>query len=133
MMYIDRNLCGGVGAYKSSLGSVHQAVFPGTAESAWRNGQLLKGCFFSNLKWHPWTGISPEGVTTLFACFYVFCFVFLGPHPWHLEVPRLGVELELQPLAYARTTATRDPSCICNLHHSSRQHQILNPLRESRD
>ena len=21
--------------------------------------------------------------------------VFLGPHPWHLEVPRLGVELEL--------------------------------------
>ena len=24
---------------------------------------------------------------------------FLGPHPWHMEVPRLGVELELQLLA----------------------------------
>ena len=26
----------------------------------------------------------------------VFCFlVFLGPHSWHMEVPRLGVESEL--------------------------------------
>ena len=24
-----------------------------------------------------------------------FFFRFLGPHPWHMEVPRLGVELEL--------------------------------------
>ena len=23
---------------------------------------------------------------------FVFCFVFLEPHPWHMEVPRLGVE-----------------------------------------
>ena len=27
--------------------------------------------------------------------FYYFNFVFLGPHLWHMEVPRLGVELEL--------------------------------------
>ena len=26
-----------------------------------------------------------------------------------------------------------NPSCVCNLHHSSRQHQILNPLSEARD
>ena len=26
-----------------------------------------------------------------------FIFGFLGPHPWHMEVPRLGVKLELQP------------------------------------
>ena len=26
-----------------------------------------------------------------------------------------------------------DPSCICNLQHSSRQHQILNSLRKARD
>ena len=26
-----------------------------------------------------------------------------------------------------------DPSCICNLHHSSRQHWILNPLSDARD
>ena len=28
------------------------------------------------------------------ACLFV-CFLFLGPHPWHMEVPRLGVRLEL--------------------------------------
>ena len=25
----------------------------------------------------------------------IFFFFFLGPHPWHVEVPRLGVEVEL--------------------------------------
>ena len=25
----------------------------------------------------------------------VFFFCFLGPHPWHMEVTRLGVKLEL--------------------------------------
>ena len=34
-----------------------------------------------------------------------FFFVFLGPHPWHTEVPRLGVELELQLPAYTTITA----------------------------
>ena len=36
-------------------------------------------------------------------------------------------------LAYAGATATRDPSLVCNLHHSSRQRQILNPLGEARN
>ena len=36
----------------------------------------------------------------LFACFFVLDFfglflLFLGPLPWHMEVPRLGVESEL--------------------------------------
>ena len=60
-------------------------------------------------------------------------FVFLGPHPRHMEVPRLGVKSELQQLAYTTATATRDPSHVCNLHHRSRQRQILNPLSEARD
>ena len=50
-----------------------------------------------------------------------------------MEVPRLVVELELQPLVYATAKAKPDPSCICNLHHSSQQCQILNPLSEARD
>ena len=50
-----------------------------------------------------------------------------------MEVPRLGVESELQPLAYTTDAAMRDPSCICNLHHSSQQRQILNPLSKARD
>ena len=31
------------------------------------------------------------------------------------------------------STATWDLSCICNLHHSSEQLQILNPMRKARD
>ena len=29
-----------------------------------------------------------------------------------MEVPRLGVELELQLLAYTTASATQDPSCV---------------------
>ena len=50
-----------------------------------------------------------------------------------MEVPRLGVESELQLPAYTTATAMQDLSRIFNLHHSSRQHQILNPLRKARD
>ena len=50
-----------------------------------------------------------------------------------MEVPRLGVQLELELLATATVTAAWDPSLISNLHHSSQQHQILNPLSKGRD
>ena len=50
-----------------------------------------------------------------------------------MEVPRLGVELELPLLAYAIAIAMWDLSCVCDLYHSSWQHWILNPLREARD
>ena len=65
----------------------------------------------------------------LFVCLFVFC--FLGLCPWHMEVPRLGVESELQLLAYTTVTATWDLSCICDLYHSSWQCRILN-LSEAR-
>ena len=51
-----------------------------------------------------------------------------GPHLWHMEVPRLGTELELQLPAYTTAIAMPDPSHVCDLHHSSRQSWILNPL-----
>jgi len=50
-----------------------------------------------------------------------------------MEVPRLEVESELQLLAYTTATTTQDQSHICDLHHSSWQHQIVNPLNEARD
>ena len=53
---------------------------------------------------------------------------FLGPHPGHMEVPRLG---ELQLLVCARATATPDSSCVFDLNYSSWQHWILNPLSEA--
>ena len=50
-----------------------------------------------------------------------------------MEVPRLGVKSELQLPAYITATATRDPSRVCNLHHSSQQRRIVNPLSKGRD
>ena len=50
-----------------------------------------------------------------------------------MEVPRLGVESELQLPAYTAATATQDPSHIFDLRHSSQQHWFLNPLSEARD
>ena len=52
---------------------------------------------------------------------------------WHMEVPRLGVQSELQLPAYTRATATPDPSHVCDLYHSSWQCRILNPLSKGRD
>ena len=36
-------------------------------------------------------------------------------------------------LAYVTATAKTDTSCLCDLHHSSQQHWIHNPLSEARD
>ena len=61
-----------------------------------------------------------------------FFFSFFWPHLWHMEIPRLEIKSELQLPTYATATATGDLRCICDLHHSSRQHWILNPLSEAR-
>ena len=60
-------------------------------------------------------------------------FCFLGPYLQHTKVPRFGVSWQLQLLATATATAMPDPSCMCDLHHSSQQCRILRPLREARD
>ena len=60
--------------------------------------------------------------------------LFLGLHLQYIEVPRLGVESELQLPAYATVTAMPEPSCVCDLiYHSSQQCQIVNPLSKARD
>ena len=63
----------------------------------------------------------------------LFFFVFLGPHPQHLEIPSLEVQSEPQLSACARATAMPDLSCVCSLQDSSWQRRILNLLREARD
>ena len=69
--------------------------------------------------------------------FFFFC--FLVPNLRHMEVPRLEVKSELQLPAYTTATEMSDPTpqpqkChVCQLHHSSQQCQILNPLSEARD
>ena len=60
---------------------------------------------------------------------FLFLFFLLGLHMQHTEVPRVGVKLELlQPHQWCQ-----DPSRVCNLHHSSWQYWILNPLSRARD
>ena len=54
-----------------------------------------------------------ENVANIFKFYFIFLsFVFLGPYPRHMEVPRLGVQLKLQLLAYTTATAMPDPSHI---------------------
>ena len=56
-------------------------------------------------------------ISFFFFVFFVCLFVFLGPHPWHMKVPRLGVQLEqysnTRSEPHLRTTpqltATPDP------------------------
>ena len=64
---------------------------------------------------------------------FSFSFCFLGPHPRHMEVPSLGVQSELQLLAYVTYTATPDLSHVFDLHHSSRQCQTHSPVSKARD
>ena len=56
--------------------------------------------------------------------FILFYLVFLGPHPKHMEVPRL---------AYSTATATPDTNHVFDLHQSSLQRQVLNLLSKSRE
>ena len=85
----------------------------------------------------PYPRNCPLGTHTVFTYLplafpFFFLFFFLGLHPHHMEVPRLGVGLELQLPATA--IATRDPSLVCDLHHSSWQSRwIANPLSEAGD
>ena len=57
-------------------------------------------------------------------CNYYFFFYFLsffwGLHPWLAA-----------GLCHSHSHAI--PSCICDLHHSSQKHRILNPLSKARD
>ena len=68
-------------------------------------------------------GCSKDMVLFIYLFIYLltYLFIFLGPHLWHIEVPRLGIKLELQLLAYATAIAMPDPSHECDLHHSSQQ------------
>ena len=65
--------------------------------TCWATRELQKFEHFNQ------TTLGDSGFSVVF-CF-CFCFCFLGLHPQHMEVPRLGVESELQLLAYATATA----------------------------
>ena len=61
-----------------------------------------------------------------------YYYYYLWLHLWHMEVPRLGVESELQLQAYVTARATPNLSHICDLCCSLQQSQILNSLSKAR-
>ena len=81
-----------------------------------------------NLRSHK--GTAWAGQFFVLFCFALLLRVTLGRHR---EVPRPGVELELQLLVYTTAIAMQDQSCICDLYQSSWQCQILDPLCEAKD
>ena len=63
-----------------------------------------------------------------------FIFAFFRAAPTAYGNSQAGAQSELQLLVYTTATATLwDLSHVCDLHHSSQQRQILNPLSEARD
>ena len=97
-------------------------------------------------KFKDWGRVSRVHVNDLHLFIYFYSiFIFLGPHLWHTEVPRLGVASATYttvqgnagslihwapPVAFG---SSRSRGCIFETHHSPRQHQILNPPIEARD
>ena len=93
-------------------------------------GPSAPACHRKELKW--WACY--RKFICFFACLLACLLAcFLGPYLEHMKVPRQGVKWELQLPACPTATAAPDLSHVCNLHHSSRQCQILNPLSEARD
>ena len=82
---------------------------------------LLACLFFTEAPWYRCYG-------HLYWVFFIFVFVFvvLGPHLWHMEVPRLGSNAGQQ-----HSHSHTDPSHIHNLCRNLWQCQILNPSSEA--
>ena len=59
--------------------------------------------------------LQQQHINLQFFCLFFFLAI-LGLHLWHMEVPSLGDELELQLLAYTTPTARPDLSQVCDLH-----------------
>ena len=66
-------------------------------------------------------------------CITISFFFLFRAAPTSYESSQARGQIESAAMAYTTATATWNPSCICSLHHSSRQYWILNALREARD
>ena len=80
-----------------------------------------------------WAMCSGDLYNSCFIIFSFFLYFLRGVTPVEYGSSQLGIKLELQLPAYATAAATPDLSRVCDLHCSSWQCQILNPLSEVRD
>ena len=69
-----------------------------------------------------------SGSFLVFVFLYIL-FIFL----FRAALAAYGVSQARGPIRAVAAAARQDPSCICDLHHSSRPRWILNPLIEARD
>ena len=114
-----------------AMGLDHEFQLTVPASSGWLTGGQHSGfavisLWFLQMVWFGTSYLlSYISVCSPLKQIFLFCFVFffLGPYLWHMEVPRVGAESELQLLAYATATAMQDPSCICDLHCALQQCQ----------
>ena len=83
--------------------------------------------------WLPHRWLEAENNTNIQLPAFFFFFVFSGPHPQLMEIPRLQVKLELQAASLHHSHSNMGSETCCDLHHSSRQQWILNPLSKARD
>ena len=94
-----------------------QAILPGFHFNQWeKRAQVLPAQQLSQNSALYFTQVSLKNLRKLEHIFF-----FLEPYLQLMEVPGLGVKLDLQLLTYTTATATPDSSCICNLHHGSQQ------------
>ena len=66
---------------------------------------------------------------------FIYLFIYFRATLRHVEVPRLGVIwcYSCWPMPQPQPTAKLDPGHFCDLHHSSRQCHLLNPLSQARE
>ena len=82
---------------------------------------LISICFQYKWKGHVYIiSILLFCISIIMFLFSIYCILFRN-------------KSELQLLAYTTATGMQDLSHVCNLHYSSLQCQILNPLNEARD
>ena len=120
--------------YKSLKLNQHLTYYILKVFSFQHQSQHLRSSYILSSTMYPC--ISYQTLPVKFSIFPVFCVcvcLLFRAAPTECGVPRLGVEWELQLQAYTKAAVTQDPSRVSNLHHSSWQYQILNPLSEARD
>ena len=71
-------------------------------------------------------------ISFFFFLFFVFCLFRAIPAAYGGSQAR-GLIGATELPAYTTATATPEPSHVCNVHHSSQQCQIVNPLSEAMD
>ena len=90
---------------------------------------IIKMKNYFRLRWKSYETLFLLGLLLLL----LLLFCFLGLYLWHMEVLKLGVELKLQLPAYTTASATPVLSSVCDLHHSSQQPWIPDPLSKASD